>query len=284
MTIMNVAVLGAGTMGAGIAQVAAQVGCSVVLFDISDDLAARGLGRVGAFLQKGVDRGKVTAEVRETVLGRIEAASDLASSVGKADLVVEAVPENLDLKRRILGDVAAAAPAHAILATNTSSLPISDIARGNEAAARIVGMHFFNPVPLMKLLELVVGGETADQTTATVRAFGERLGKEVITVRDAPGFASSRLGICLAMEAIRMVEQDVASAEDIDRAMMFGYGHPMGPLRLTDLVGCDVRMAIAEHLAEALDAPHFKPPALLRKLVEEGKLGKKTGQGFYAWE
>ena len=145
-------------------------------------------------------------------------------------------------------------------------------------------MHFFNPVPLMKLLELVVGEQTTEETTEAVRAFGERLGKEVITVRDAPGFASSRLGICIAMEAIRMVEQEVASPEDIDRAMVFGYGHPMGPLRLTDLVGCDVRMAIAEHLAEALDAPHFRPPELLRGMVADGKLGRKSGQGFYVWD
>ena len=162
-------------------------------------------------------------------------------------------------------------------------LPISDIAAGNAAADRIVGMHFFNPVPLMKLLELVVGRETAESTTTAVRAFGERLGKEVIIVRDAPGFASSRLGICIAMEAIRMVEQEVASPEDIDRAMVFGYAHPMGPLKLTDLVGCDVRMAIAEHLAEALDAPQFRPPELLRRMVADGKLGKKSGQGFYSW-
>jgi 3-hydroxybutyryl-CoA dehydrogenase len=136
----------------------------------------------------------------------------------------------------------------------------------------------------MKLLEIVVGEKTAPGTVAAARAFGERLGKEVITVRDAPGFASSRLGICIAMEAIRMVEQEVASAEDIDRAMVFGYGHPMGPLRLTDLVGCDVRLAIAEHLAEALDAPHFAPPQLLRDMVADGKLGKKSGEGFYTWE
>ena len=236
------------------------------------------------FLQKGVDRGKVTEDDKAATLARIRATSDQTDAVSAADLVIEAAPESMDLKRRIFTDVAAAAPDHALLATNTSSLPISDIAKGNDAAGRIVGMHFFNPVPLMKLLELVVGAETDAATTEAVHAFGVRLGKEVITVRDAPGFASSRLGICIAMEAIRMVEQEVASPEDIDRAMVYGYAHPMGPLRLTDLVGCDVRMAIAEHLAEALDAPHFRPPELLRKMVAEGKLGKKSGQGFYTWE
>ena len=284
MTIERVAVLGAGTMGAGIAQVCAQVGCDVALYDVTDELAAKGREGIGRFLQKGVDRGKVEPADREAALARIAPISDLAAAATGTDLIIEAAPEKIDLKRSIFGQIAAAAPDHAILATNTSSLPITDIAEGNAAADRIVGMHFFNPVPIMKLLELVVGKQTADATTATARAFGERLGKEVITVRDAPGFASSRLGICIAMEAIRMVEQEVASPEDIDRAMVFGYGHPMGPLRLTDLVGCDVRMAIGDHLAEALDAPHFRPPELLRRMVAEGKLGRKSGQGFYSWE
>mgnify|MGYP002623951678 CR=1 FL=1 len=284
MEISKVAVLGAGTMGAGIAQVCAQVGCEVRLFDVKDDLARKGRDGIAAFLEKGVAKGKVKPEEKDAALGRIRATSDQWGAVEGCDLVVEAAPEDLKLKKRIFADVAKRTPGHAILATNTSSLPITAIAEGNPAAARIVGMHFFNPVPVMKLLELVVGGATAETTVAAARAFGERLGKEVITVKDAPGFASSRLGICIAMEAIRMVEQGVASPEDIDRAMVFGYGHPMGPLRLTDLVGCDVRMAIAEHLAEALDAPHFTPPALLRSMVAEGRLGKKSGRGFYAWE
>ena len=275
--VNRVAVLGAGTMGAGIAQVCAQVGCDVALYDISAEFTERGLTGIGTFLQKGVDRGKVEPADRDATLARIRTTNDLGDAAGDADLVIEAAPEKLELKRKIFGDLATLAPDGALLATNTSSLPISDIAEANPAASRIVGMHFFNPVPLMKLLELVVGRETSDETTQAVHAFGERLGKEVITVRDAPGFASSRLGICIAMEAIRMVEQEVASPEDIDRAMVFGYGHPMGPLKLTDLVGCDVRMAIAEHLAEALDAPHFRPPELLRSMVAEGRLGKKVG-------
>ncbi len=284
MEIRSVAVVGAGTMGAGIAQVCAQVGCQVVLYDIREELARKGRAGIERFLAKGVEKGKTTEADKEAVLSRISLSADLGGAAGGCDLVIEAAPEELALKRRIFAQVAAAAPGHALLATNTSSLPISEIARGNAAAARIVGMHFFNPVPLMKLLEIVVGRETAPGTTAAVRVFGERLGKEVITVKDAPGFASSRLGICIAMEAIRMVEAGVASADDIDRAMVFGYGHPMGPLRLTDLVGLDVRMAIAEHLATALGAPHFTPPALLRTLVQQGKLGKKSGQGFYGWK
>ncbi|MEE8103993.1 MAG: 3-hydroxyacyl-CoA dehydrogenase family protein [Planctomycetota bacterium] len=284
MEINNVTVIGAGTMGAGIAQVSALVGCNTVLFDIADAPIEKGLAGIRKSLQKGVDRDKVTPEDRDAALSRITTSTDLATAVASADLVVEAVPEDLELKRKIFRDVEAAAPAHAILATNTSSLPISDVAEAVNTPARMVGMHFFNPVPIMKLLEIVVGKATSDETRDAVVAFGERLSKEVITVKDAPGFASSRLGICIAMEAIRMVEQGVASAEDIDRAMVFGYGHPMGPLRLTDLVGLDVRMAIAEHLAEALDAPAFQPPETLRKLVAEGKLGKKSGHGFYGWE
>jgi len=277
-------VLGAGTMGAGIAQVCAQAGCGVRLFDVSAAAAEKGLGRIAAFLAKGVEKGKVRPEERDAALGRIRAVTDVRAAAEGCDLVVEAVPEDLELKRRLFGELAGATPPNAILATNTSSLPVTRIAEGNPAAGRILGMHFFNPVPLMKLLELVVGERTEDATVAAARAFGVRLGKEVITVRDRPGFASSRLGIAIAMEAIRMVEEGVASPEDIDKAMVHGYGHPMGPLRLTDLVGCDVRLAIAEHLAEALDAPHFTPPALLRRMVAEGRLGRKSGRGFYDWK
>jgi len=284
MEIQSVAVLGSGTMGAGIAQVCAQLGCEVALCDISEEVAERGLAGIGRFLASGVERGKVTPRKRAATLALIRATEDVAGAVQNVQLVVEAAPEELALKRDIFVRVADAAPENALLATNTSSIPISKIAEGNHAAGRIVGMHFFNPVPLMKLLELVVGEQTTPETTASARAFGERLGKEVITVRDTPGFASSRLGICIAMEAIRMVEQEVASPTDIDRAMVFGYGFPMGPLRLTDLVGLDVRMAIADHLAEALDAPEFTPPALLRRMVAEGRLGKKSGHGFYDWE
>ena len=193
MEISSVAVLGAGTMGAGIAQVCAQVGCGVALYDVSEELAAKGRSGVERFLAKGVERGKVTEVEKAAVLGRIRTTADAADAARGVQLVVEAAPENIELKRKIFGQLAEAAPADAVLATNTSSLPISEIAEGNRGASRIVGMHFFNPVPLMKLLEIVVGRETAPEVTDAVKAFGVRLGKEVITVRDAPGFASSRL-------------------------------------------------------------------------------------------
>jgi len=283
MDTQTVAVLGAGTMGAGIAQVCAQAGCDVRLYDVSAAAAAKGVKRIADFLAKGVEKGKVSAAERDATLARVRTVANVSEGAAGAVLVVEAAPEELELKRKLFREVARAAPPNAVLATNTSSLPITKIAEGNAAAARIVGLHFFNPVPLMKLLEVVVGKETAAATVQAALRFGRLLGKEVIVVKDSPGFASSRLGICLGMEAIRMVEQGVASAEDIDKAMVHGYGHPMGPLRLTDVVGLDVRMAIGEHLAESLYAPQFAPPALLRRMVAEGRLGKKSGRGFYEW-
>jgi len=204
--------------------------------------------------------------------------------VAEADLVVEAIPESLDLKRDLFARLDAAAPAAAVLATNTSSLPVASIAAATSRPGRVVGMHFFNPVHLMPLLEVVRAEGTSPEVVDLAVATGRRMGKEPIVVRDSPGFASSRLGVVLGLEAIRMVEEEVASPEDIDKAMTLGYRHPMGPLRLTDLVGLDVRLAIAEHLHRELRSEAFRPPALMRRMVAEGKLGKKVGQGFYRWE
>jgi len=281
--IETVAVLGAGTMGHGIAQVCADIGCGVRLYDINEDAVGAGLTRIRGNLDKGIARGKVTAEQRDQVLGQLSTTTEIAEAVAGADLVVEAAPESMELKASIFSAVDAAAPDHAILASNTSSLSIGQIASSVKDPSRFVGMHFFNPVHIMKLVEVVWGAETSDATRDAVVDFSRRLGKEPIVVKDAPGFASSRLGIVLGMEAIRMVEQDVASPEDIDKAMELGYRHPMGPLRLTDLVGLDVRLGIAEYLHETLGSDAFAPPALLKRMVAEGKLGKKTGQGFYDW-
>jgi 3-hydroxybutyryl-CoA dehydrogenase len=281
--IKVVAVLGAGTMGHGIAQVCAAAGCRVRLYDINDAAVASGLGRIRANLDKGIERGKVTHEERDAVLARLTATTVIAHAVDDADLVVEAAPESMELKARIFSEVDAASPAHAILASNTSSLAIAQIASAVADPARVVGMHFFNPVHIMKLVEVVWGLETSDATRDAAVAFARRLDKEPIVVKDVPGFASSRLGIVLGMEAIRMVEQGVASPQDIDTAMELGYRHPMGPLRLTDLVGLDVRLGIAEYLRKTLGSDAFEPPALLRRMVAEGKLGKKSGHGFYDW-
>lgn len=281
--IEKVAVLGAGTMGAGIAQVSALAGLQTRLFDVSPERAEAGLGRIRASLAKGVEKGKVEAEERDRALGALEVFTELAAACRGADLVIEAVPEDLALKIEVLQKVAEATGPRAVLASNTSALSVTELAQALPEPARVVGMHFFNPVPRMKLLEIVRAYQTSEATLAVARAAGERMGKEVIVVQDVPGFASSRLGIALGMEAIRMVESGVASAEEIDKAMKLGYGHPMGPLELTDLVGLDVRLAIAEHLHRELGGTQFQPPQLLKRMVKAGKLGRKTGEGFYKY-
>jgi len=283
MSIDTVAVLGAGTMGHGIAQVCAAVGCEVRLFDVDDAAVSAGMDRIRGNLEKGIARGKVTAAERDSVLGKLTTTTSISEAATGADLVIEAAPESMELKESIFRNVDAAAPDHAILASNTSSLSIARIASVVRDPTRFVGMHFFNPVHIMALVEVVWGSETSDDTRDAAVAFARRLGKEPIVVRDAPGFASSRLGIVLGMEAIRMVEQGVASAQDIDKAMELGYRHPMGPLKLTDLVGLDVRLGIAEYLHATLGSEAFEPPRLLRAMVAEGKLGKKSGSGFYDW-
>ncbi len=199
-------------------------------------------------------------------------------------MIVEAVPERLELKQAILSELESGSDRQFIFASNTSSLSITEIAKSSRHPERVVGMHFFNPVHVMRLLEIVVGEATSPETVETAREVSRRLRKEAIVVKDVPGFASSRLGIALGLEAMRMLEQGVASAQDIDKAMELGYNHPMGPLKLTDLVGLDVRLNIAEYLHRTLTAEAFRPPEVLRRMVTEGKLGKKSGEGFYIWK
>ncbi|MDX2091170.1 MAG: 3-hydroxyacyl-CoA dehydrogenase family protein, partial [Kofleriaceae bacterium] len=280
--IRTITVIGAGTMGHGIAHVSAVIGAQVHLFDAFPGAAAAGLEKITKNLAKGVELGKVAAADRDAALARIKTFEDLAAACAGTDCVIEAVPEKIELKREIFTAVDRAAPAHALLATNTSSLPVADIAQAVAAPGRVVGMHFFNPVHVMKLVEVVrhAGSDPAMVTAAV--ALSERMGKTPITVTDSPGFASSRLGLVIGLEAMRMVEQGVASAADIDTAMKLGYGHPMGPLELTDLVGLDVRLGIAEYLAQAI-GPAFTPPQTLRDKVAMGKLGKKSGEGYYKW-
>jgi len=279
----RIAVIGAGTMGHGIAQVTAQSGFETVLYDIETELAEAGLAKIEANLEKGVDLGKVQSGDRDAALRRLSVTSDLDAAAAGSEIVVEAAPERMELKQQIFRAVEASVSEDALLATNTSSLSIGDIAAELDHPGRFLGLHFFNPVHIMKLVEVVWGPKTTDDARARGVEFARVLGKEPIVVKDAPGFASSRLGIVLGMEAIRMVEQGVASPEDIDRAMELGYRHPMGPLKLTDLVGLDVRLGIAEYLHETLGTDAFRPPALLRQMVADGKLGKKSGQGFYDW-
>ena len=282
MNIRTVAVLGAGTMGHGIAHVAALAGCTVRLYDALAGGAAAGLAKIEKNLAKGVDLGKLDATARDAARARLAVADTIAAACADADLVIEAVPERLELKRELFAEVDRTAPATALLATNTSSLPVAAIAAAVADPSRVVGMHFFNPVHVMKLCEIVRHAGVDESAIACAVAVAERFGKTPITVTDSPGFASSRLGLVIGLEAMRMVEAGVASAPDIDTAMKLGYGHPMGPLELTDLVGLDVRLGIADYLAEAL-GPTFGAPQILREKVAAGKLGKKTGEGFYRW-
>lgn len=280
--IRRISVLGAGTMGHGIAQVAAAAGYDVVMRDIDETATQRGRQSIERNLAKGIERGKVTEQQRDETLARIRATTEL-TEIRESDLVIEAAPENLELKQTLLRQTEELVSDGCIFASNTSSLSITEIAKASRRPANIVGMHFFNPVHLMRLVEIVVGKETSDATAATIREVALRMKKDPIVVRDVPGFASSRLGVTLGLEAMRMVEQGVASARDIDTAMELGYNHPVGPLKLTDMVGLDVRLSIAEYLHKTLESEAFRPPEILRRMVSEGKLGKKTGEGFYKW-
>jgi len=279
----RVAVIGAGTMGHGIAYAAAIAGFPVALSDSRAGALPQALERIGELLSGGVRRGKLTEADRTAVAERVRGEATLAVAVRQADIVIEAVVEDLAVKRQVFADVEHAAPAQALLATNTSSLSVAAIASAMPEPGRLVGMHFFNPVHAMKLVEVVTHPRADGGAIDRAVAFARALGKEPIVVQDSPGFASSRLGVVLGLEAMRMLEQGVAAAEDIDKAMELGYNHPMGPLKLSDLVGLDVRLAIAEYLYRTLEEPQFEPPKILRDKVAKGDLGKKTGKGFYTW-
>lgn len=279
----RLAVLGAGTMGHGIAQVAAMAGYDVALTDAAASALEAARERIRQNLDGGVRRGKITPGEAESAVTRIALEPDADRAVSDADLVIEAVAEDLEIKRALFARLDETTRPDATLATNTSSLSVRAIADATSRPHRVVGMHFFNPVHIMKLVEIVRHDATSDDVVRVVRAVAVRMGKEPIVVTDSPGFASSRLGVVLGLEAMRMVEQGVASPEDIDKALERGYGHPMGPLRVSDLVGLDVRLAIAEYLHHELRDPHYAPPAILRDKVAAGELGKKTGKGFYEW-
>ncbi len=283
MSDERVAVVGAGTMGHGIAYAAALAGFTVALTDSRAAALDAAVRRIGDLLAGGVQRGKLSDADRAAVAARVRAERALPAAVRDAAVVIEAVVEDLGVKQGLFAQLERAAPAGALLATNTSSLSVASIASGAHDPGRVVGMHFFNPVHAMKLVEVVTHPRVAAAVVERAVAFARALGKEPIVVRDSPGFASSRLGVALGLEAMRMLEQGVASAEDIDKAMELGYGHPMGPLKVTDLVGLDVRLAIADYLFRTLEEPQFEPPKILRDKVAKGELGRKTGKGFYTW-
>ncbi len=281
-SVKRVLVLGTGTMGEGIAQVTAAAGCITNLYDVDEARAKRAVENIGKVTERLVQKGKMSADARADLVEALFPMSDLAVACSGVDFVIEAVPENMDLKVDVLGRVKERALEHAVIASNTSSLSITELGRRIGAPERTIGLHFFNPPPVMELLEIVRGLSTSAETITFCQDFAKRLKKTSILVNDVPGFATSRLGVILGAEAMRMLEGGVASAADIDRAMELGYRHPMGPLKLTDLVGLDVRLAILEHLFREV-GEQFRPPTILRQMVRAGRLGKKTGLGFYRW-
>jgi 3-hydroxybutyryl-CoA dehydrogenase len=280
---MKVAVVGAGVMGRGIAGVCALSGHETLVFDADPDAQRHVRGAIEASWARAAERGKVPIETVDRGRRLLKVVERLREAAG-VDFAIEAVPEAIDLKRMVMSELDDLCQDRAILASNTSSLSITRIGRATGRRDRVIGLHFFNPVAAMPLVEVVRGEDTSDETVERSLALVRSLGKEAVRVKDSPGFATSRLGVALGLEAMRMVEEGVPLPEDIDRAMELGYGHRMGPLKTSDLVGLDVRLAIAEGLASQLPGERFTPPQLLRKMVSEGRTGRKSGEGFYRWE
>ena len=278
----NVFIVGGGTMGRGIAQVTAASGMDVALRDMNDDLTAAALAAIEKGLDRAVEKGKVTDEAKRAILARVRAADDLTDAA-KADFIIEAVPEDMDMKKDLFRRLDEICPPGTVLATNTSALSISKIAAATKHPGRVVGMHFFNPVPVMKLVELIRGKETSEETMRRAREFAVRIRKTPIVVKEAPGFIVNRLLIPMINEAIGAWSDGIASAEDIDAAMQLGAGHPIGPLALADRIGLDIVLDIMETLEGEFNDPKYRPAPLLRRMVAEGKLGRKTKQGFYSY-
>ncbi len=279
---MHVAVLGAGTMGNGIAHASAVAGHEVTLRDIDEDILADALETIESNLEGGVERDKLSLAEADDALDRITSTTAMADIAG-ADAVIEAVPEDIDIKEAVLTEAEDAVDDDALIASNTSSISLTSIADLLDRPGRVCGLHFFNPAHIMPLVEIVVAEQTTAETRSRAEEFVADIDKTAIVVQDFPGFASSRLGVSLGTEAMRMVQQGVASPADIDTAMELGYNHPMGPLELTDLVGLDVRLDVLEYLRDEL-GERFRPPQVLKRKVRAGKLGQKSGEGFYVWE
>ena len=282
MSIQNVAVLGAGIMGRGIAYVAALGGYNTVLQDTSREQLEKATNDISAILEKGMAMGRVTDSEAVEARRRLRTVASLDDAARQADLVIEAVPERMDLKVEIFAQLDRVAPAHAILASNTSSLSITEMAAATHRAPQVVGMHFFNPVQRMKLLELVRALETSEKTLAQCEEVGRKMGKECVTVRESPGFVTSRINAMIGNEAFYMLQEGVASAADIDKALKLGLNHPMGPFELVDLVGLDTRLSILRFLHRTL-GEKFRPCPLIEQYVAAGRLGRKSGRGVYEY-
>jgi 3-hydroxybutyryl-CoA dehydrogenase len=280
LSIQNVAVVGAGLMGRGIAHVAALGGYTTTLQDTSREQLEKATNEISAILEKGIATGRITDQDALEARRRLRTHTSLDDAARLADLVIEAVPERMDLKVEIFAQLDRVAPAHAILASNTSSLSITEMAAATRRAPQVVGLHFFNPVHRMKLLEIVRALETSEKTLAVSEEVGRRMGKECVTVRESPGFVTSRINAMIGNEAFYMLQEGVASAADIDRALKLGLNHPMGPFELVDLVGLDTRLAILEYLHRTL-GEKYRPCPLLAEYVQAGRLGRKVGRGVY---
>jgi 3-hydroxybutyryl-CoA dehydrogenase len=283
MEIRKVGVVGCGQMGGGIAQVCAQSGYAVIVSEANDELLQKGLGAIKSSLDRSVQREEITQQDREAALARIRGTVNVRE-FGDCDLVIEAALENLELKKKIFGEMDKACPGHTILATNTSCLSVMDIAAATRRPDKVMGMHFFNPAPTMKLLEIVRTTATSEETLDTGRAFGRSLGKTIVMTQDSPGFIVNRLMTPQILNAIRMVESGIATKEDIDTGMTLGLNYPMGPLALADLIGLDTLLFIATGIYEKLREAQYAPPPLLKNMVADGRLGRKTGRGFYEYK
>ncbi|MGQ7819277.1 3-hydroxybutyryl-CoA dehydrogenase [Metapseudomonas furukawaii] len=282
MTLNKIGVIGAGTMGSGIAQVCASAGLHVTLIDVTESALTRGVAAVDEGLQRQVRKARICEGEHKTILAQLHASTDY-SSLGDADLVIEAATENLELKLRILRQIEAVVSADAVIATNTSSISITQLAAVLESPERFIGVHFFNPVPAMQLLELIRGLQTSSQTHAAVESFAKAVGKTPITVDNAPGFVVNRILIPMINEAVFVLQEGLASARDIDTGMQLGCNHPIGPLALADLIGLDTLLAIMQVLHEGFGDPKYRPARLLKDLVAAGHLGRKSGRGFHSY-